>query len=235
MDGDKESKGINNEFTFKLYLNAKHAVLFGDKISGIHSHTFEVVVDLIEKDDILNQFNNIEKLISDYLDKYKDRIINDIYPFTRINPTSENMCKVFYEDINMLIEESEYKDLYKLSSTSVLENPTRVYRVKKIANYKDNLETDLFQKKVVTALSAMRNQEKQETEESALIDIVGLLRDEIRDLKNDKLKEKKRRQRNSVLMTIFIFSVISIFLLNGWGVIDIVSYVEMVKTGGIFW
>lgn len=219
------NNNINNEFEFKLYLNAKHAVMFNNNVSGIHNHTFEIVVKLTETDEELNQFNKVEKIINDYLKKYEGKVLNDIYPFTRINPTSENMCRVFYEEIDKLIEVSEFKDSYDIYSTSVLENPTRAYTVKKISNYKDSLESDKFEEKMTEALNAMRNKENtKKVEDGDLSKTVDKLHEKIETLE----KERENNKRKNVLIFFgLIIMIITVFLLDNADVINVAEYIKL--------
>lgn len=132
---------MRNKFRFKFYLNSNHAVLFNKtNISSIHNHSWELSIYLIEEKIELNQFSEIEKTIKDYLEKYNQETINEIYPFTRINPTMENLGFVFFKDVEKLLIDS----IYTLEKIEVSENPTRTYIVNSARNYKE-MENDKFE------------------------------------------------------------------------------------------
>lgn len=80
------------------------------KCSSQHGHSWFIEVWIKgEKEDIdevgiLFDFGNIKKI----KDKYDHKLINEIYPFTIINPTAENLAEQIYEELKE-IKSLEYK------------------------------------------------------------------------------------------------------------------------------
>lgn len=84
------------QYKCKFYLNATHYIIINNKPGRPHSHCFEIVLDMGTKDtDNFIQFNAIEKKVEDILSIYQEKLINEVEPFDKLNPTLENMCEYF--------------------------------------------------------------------------------------------------------------------------------------------
>ena len=84
------------QYKYKFFLNAMHYVIFNEKKGEAHSHCFELVIDIAAMDEsMFTMFNDIEKKLDDILAPYQDKLLNDIIPFDKTNPTIENICQVF--------------------------------------------------------------------------------------------------------------------------------------------
>lgn len=206
-----------NAFKFKFYLNSMHAVLFNDKSSPIHKHTWEVSLNLREKMAEFNEFNKIERVINDYLSTYNEKVINDLHPFDKLNPTMENMGSVFFEDINELIRDSNYR----LESVEISENPTRTYIVDKIMHYK-SMASDEHYKKMVPLLNEMRGVKNGEIDipfnepilNPELEKVLQNISKRFSDLdKRQEAERKRKKKRFRILSSIFIFFVLIICIL----------------------
>jgi 6-pyruvoyltetrahydropterin/6-carboxytetrahydropterin synthase len=66
-----------------------------------HGHTQKICVwvrgdsRFQDKDGILFDFNNVKKI----KEKYDHKLLNEIEPFDKINPTAENICQKIYFDL----------------------------------------------------------------------------------------------------------------------------------------
>lgn len=80
----------------KNYLNASHYIIIDKKKGDIHSHCFEICIEIQPVDQMqFLSFLNIEKIIDDYLEQYQNKLLNDVFPFTSQIPTLENIVSVF--------------------------------------------------------------------------------------------------------------------------------------------
>ncbi len=74
------------------------------KCESLHGHTYkvEVVVTATELNDIglAIDFKDLKRIIDDMLETYDHHLINEIPPFDKINPSAENIARVFYETIS---------------------------------------------------------------------------------------------------------------------------------------
>lgn len=77
---------------------------YGGKCENMHGHNFgvEVVVEgdkLDDKVQYLVDFKELKKRTKTVLDKLDHHHINDVPPFTEINPSSENIAMFIYKEL----------------------------------------------------------------------------------------------------------------------------------------
>ncbi|MGA2158293.1 MAG: 6-carboxytetrahydropterin synthase QueD [Dehalococcoidia bacterium] len=92
------------------------------KCEKLHGHRFKVVVRL--KAEELNgiglayDFTDLKKDLMDILAKYDHGCLNDVEPFDKINPSSENIARTVYERLSPL-----YSGAAGIESIEVWESP----------------------------------------------------------------------------------------------------------------
>ena len=75
------------QYVCKFYLNASHFITINNNKGDIHSHCFEIAIDIGSKNkDSFVSFTEIEKCIEDLLQPYQEQVINTVKPFDTINP-----------------------------------------------------------------------------------------------------------------------------------------------------
>tara|TARA_B100000965_G_C19228478_1_gene599057 strand:+ start:213 stop:572 length:360 start_codon:yes stop_codon:yes gene_type:complete len=114
---------VKTYYRFKFYINARHSVTFNGKSSNIHPHTWEVVVSFGSEISETINFSEFEGKLEEYFDHYEGMFLNELEAFASINPTMENIGKIFYSDIKELLD---IENLY-LKRIEISENPTRTY------------------------------------------------------------------------------------------------------------
>lgn len=112
-----------NQYRFKFYFNASHAIYLMGQLGESHPHTWELILHAAKITDSFAPFNEIEKMIEDFLLQYKDVFINTVQPFTTINPTLENICTYF----KVCTQEMLHAKGWLLLSTELSETPSRAY------------------------------------------------------------------------------------------------------------
>ncbi|MCY1714346.1 6-carboxytetrahydropterin synthase [Caproiciproducens galactitolivorans] len=117
------------QYKFKFYLNANHAIQINGHSGQVHPHTWEISIVTVNTNDNFVRFNDMEAIVDKLFDKYQDRLINEAEPFDRINPTLENMCEVFKDEIDAILKSKGWE----LRSIEVSETPARSY----VMNYSD--------------------------------------------------------------------------------------------------
>lgn len=117
-----ESK-ILRKYIFKFYLNANHYIIIDGKEGQIHPHTWEFVISIIRDSSDFVQFDEFEKAIDEYFDRYQNCVLNETEPFNTITPTLENMSDYFIYDIRDIITKLG-GELVQMESS---ETPTRSY------------------------------------------------------------------------------------------------------------
>ncbi|WCK57509.1 6-carboxytetrahydropterin synthase (plasmid) [Aneurinibacillus sp. Ricciae_BoGa-3] len=142
-----------NRYRLKFYLNARHFLNENGKSSEISPHTWEVGLFILKQDEE-KTFREVEKKIEAFFDNFDNQLINDIPPFNLLNPTTENIGKVFYKQLSNIL--SEYGRV--LETLQISENPTRTYIVNEYESYfhdlRKQVEADIERYKI--------NQDKQE-------------------------------------------------------------------------
>lgn len=74
------------------------------KCEQVHGHNWKVqahvVAERLNEIDIAMDFHDIKKLLNEILEPIDHSFLNDIFPFTEKNPSSENMAKWIYDSLN---------------------------------------------------------------------------------------------------------------------------------------
>lgn len=112
-----------NQYRFKFYLNASHSIYLKGTLGQEHPHTWEITLNTVKLKNNFIIFNDIEKSIEKYLSKYQDSYLNNIAPFTTLNPTLENICEYLKNEFQNLL----FENGWLLLSMEISETPTRSY------------------------------------------------------------------------------------------------------------
>ena len=88
----------------EMDFDAAHSLRgYKGKCESLHGHRFKVVVAVKgnKLDDIglAYDFTLLKKHLSEILDKYDHTNLNDVPPFNRINPSSENIAATIYSEL----------------------------------------------------------------------------------------------------------------------------------------
>jgi 6-pyruvoyltetrahydropterin/6-carboxytetrahydropterin synthase len=74
------------------------------KCENPHGHNYKVRVTLagaeLDKAGLLLDFKDLREVMRHVIERLDHRMINDIEPFTEINPSAENLAKYFYDESN---------------------------------------------------------------------------------------------------------------------------------------
>ncbi|MDD4178494.1 MAG: 6-carboxytetrahydropterin synthase QueD [Candidatus Margulisbacteria bacterium] len=95
--------------------DAAHALrCYEGSCENLHGHTFKVQVFLkgnkLNKLGLLEDFRFIKKELAAVLDNYDHKLLNDIKPFTKINPTSENLAAELFRTLK-----KRFKSVFKVT------------------------------------------------------------------------------------------------------------------------
>jgi 6-pyruvoyltetrahydropterin/6-carboxytetrahydropterin synthase len=90
------------------------------KCESLHGHNWrvEAVIRSAQLDSIgmVRDFKDFKSRLSKLLNEFDHKYLNDLKPFKKINPTSENIARYLYERLK--------KQIPDLSSVTVWENST---------------------------------------------------------------------------------------------------------------
>jgi len=74
------------------------------KCENPHGHNYKVRVTLagkeLDKAGLLLDFKDLREVMKPVIDRLDHQMINDISPFTELNPSAENLAKYFYDETN---------------------------------------------------------------------------------------------------------------------------------------
>lgn len=113
------------EYRLKFYLNAVHAIEINEILGQSHPHTWEISLDVMKSEDSFVMFSRIEKAVEELLFPYQDKNMNEVEPFTSLNPTLENVSMFFKEKLEQLLIDMGWI----LLRLEVSETPTRTYTI----------------------------------------------------------------------------------------------------------
>ena len=161
-----------NQYKYKFYLNANHAIFINNVLGQMHPHTWEIMIEMLSTKENFVQFDKVEQSISNLLEKYQDQFLNEVAPFDKINPTLENIVIYFKQ----MIEEQIKEYHMVLLSIEISETPSRSYiinsydeveekylNMNKYANDEERFINEIIQKNRKEQI-----QEESEKEEAAV-------------------------------------------------------------------
>lgn len=124
------------EYRFKFYLNAVHSIEINNVAGQEHPHTWEIVIITEGFNDDFTMFSGIESKIESVLSTFQDKNLNKIPPFTNINPTLENICLYFKQQLEIILVENGWL----LQKIEISETPARTFiiDVSENSSYKTN-------------------------------------------------------------------------------------------------
>jgi 6-pyruvoyltetrahydropterin/6-carboxytetrahydropterin synthase len=94
------------------------------KCEDLHGHNWRVQVtvssDTLSDIGIVIDFHELKEISGEVISSLDHTFLNDVFPFTEINPSSENIARWVYESIKKRIKEKDCT----VSSVTVWENET---------------------------------------------------------------------------------------------------------------
>jgi 6-pyruvoyltetrahydropterin/6-carboxytetrahydropterin synthase len=93
---------------YELMVESKFAAAhqlrgYKGKCENLHGHNWRVTVavtaERLNEQGLAIDFNDLKKALRDVLDQLEHTFLNEIFPFTQINPSSENLAKWIYDTL----------------------------------------------------------------------------------------------------------------------------------------
>ena len=112
------------ELTINVNFEAAHFINnYPGKCSRLHGHNWRVEVNIygsqLDELGMLIDFRDLKESVNEIMLKLDHYCLNDIEPFSAINPTAENIAKYIYEQLG---ETKEFDQNVKLRSVRVWES-----------------------------------------------------------------------------------------------------------------
>jgi|SRR5205085_2601638 len=93
------------------------------KCENPHGHNYKVQITLqgreLDRAGLLLDFKDLKDVMKRTIERLDHQMINELEPFTRVNPSAENLAKYFYEQTR--------DDLHKLTNGRVSVKDVTVY------------------------------------------------------------------------------------------------------------
>ena len=94
------------EVTVEQTFSAGHALReYKGKCENVHGHNYRVQVTVegeqLNRIGLLVDFVELKRVVREIIAYLDHQFINDLEPFTRINPSAENMAKYFYDEVSL--------------------------------------------------------------------------------------------------------------------------------------
>jgi len=94
------------------------------KCERLHGHNWKVQISVtaerLNEIDLAIDFHELKKIANEVISPLDHAFLNDIFPFTEKNPSSENVAKWIYESLKKKIND----DNIRVSSVTVWESDT---------------------------------------------------------------------------------------------------------------
>lgn len=120
------------EIVIKTKFSAAHKLAgYKGNCSVLHGHNFGVEIAIcgkkLNKLGMIFDFREIKKIAEDVISKLDHKNLNEIKPFTKTNPTSENIAKYIFQNIKSKLPKNIKLMWVKISES---ENAYCIYREK---------------------------------------------------------------------------------------------------------
>src|SRR6478672_7174765 len=80
------------------------------KCENPHGHNYKVRVTLagptLDKAGLLLDFKELKQVMKPVIDRLDHRMINEVAPFTELNPSAENLARYFFDETNRALATS---------------------------------------------------------------------------------------------------------------------------------
>jgi 6-pyruvoyltetrahydropterin/6-carboxytetrahydropterin synthase len=96
--------------TIKEHFDAAHALIgYPGQCKNLHGHTWDIEVSVrgnrLDEVGIVYDFKDLKANLMSILDDYDHKFLNEVPPFDEINATAENLARVIYEQMELLLPE----------------------------------------------------------------------------------------------------------------------------------
>jgi 6-pyruvoyltetrahydropterin/6-carboxytetrahydropterin synthase len=112
------------QITVEQHFDAAHFLRgYQGKCEALHGHRFRVVVRIrasgVDDIGIAYDFAKLKQHLGDILVRFDHTCLNDVPPFDKINPSSENIASTIYGELQMKLAEAPVS----ISCVEVWESP----------------------------------------------------------------------------------------------------------------
>ncbi len=113
------------EVTIETHFSSAHRLRqYDGECERLHGHNWDVKVSVASEElndlGMVIDFKELKGETNKLMDKFDHQYLNEIPPFTELNPTTENIAKYIFDELSRSIN----TDSAKISKVTVWESPT---------------------------------------------------------------------------------------------------------------
>ena len=113
------------EVTIETHFSSAHRLRqYDGECERLHGHNWDVKVSVASQklDDLgmVIDFKELKAETNKLMDKFDHRYLNEVPPFTELNPTTENIARYIFDELSRSIN----TDSARVSKVTVWESPT---------------------------------------------------------------------------------------------------------------
>ena len=119
------------EVTVEQTFAAGHALReYKGKCENVHGHNYRVQITVegerLNRIGLLVDFVELKRVVREVVDRLDHQFINDLEPFTVINPSAENMAKYFYDEVSKKMDGTNGETATRISQIKIWETDTSI-------------------------------------------------------------------------------------------------------------
>ena len=96
---------------------------YNGECERLHGHNWNVQVSIASEKlndlGMVIDFKDLKKKTNTLMDRFDHQYLNEVPPFTELNPTTENIARYIFDELSRIIN----TDLVKVSKVTVWESP----------------------------------------------------------------------------------------------------------------
>lgn len=119
------------EVTVEQTFAAGHALReYKGKCENVHGHNYRVQITVegekLNRIGLLVDFVELKRVVREVVEKLDHQFINDLEPFTVINPSAENMAKYFYDEVSVRMKAPDADVPTRIAQIKIWETDTSI-------------------------------------------------------------------------------------------------------------
>jgi len=113
------------QITIETHFSSAHRLRqYDGECERLHGHNWKVQIsvasEVINDIGMVMDFKDLKGVIKPLIEKLDHHYLNEIPPFTELNPTTENIAKYLFDEFSNVIN----TDLIKVTKVEIWESPT---------------------------------------------------------------------------------------------------------------
>jgi 6-pyruvoyltetrahydropterin/6-carboxytetrahydropterin synthase len=113
------------EVTIETHFSSAHRLRqYTGECERLHGHNWNVRVSIVSEKlndlGMVIDFKELKGRANTLVDKFDHQYLNEVPPFTELNPTTENIARYIFDELSKIIN----TDSIKVSKVTVWESPT---------------------------------------------------------------------------------------------------------------